>query len=331
MIEKAKETWDEYRRRTVKWAIRMEFAMLHSTAYRSLQYGPTLKVLNWFHEKRSIDVDKKKRGSKRYTVKVQDVSFTYTEAALRGLDHKKFARALRELHVHGFIDVIYLGSGKKRDYTRYALSDRWRTFGAKDFEVIDFPKNISYVARDEVTKRWTGRSSKQVQRPISAVDQRPICAVEDPVQRPISAVIDPVIDESSTANMCRILSTKPWGVDLKGGSTKRGSAPETGSISIATAQLRAAADTTSPKQWQPPLSEIRENVAEILRQRPDHRVDDPQFVRLISRQLGEALAGRLDPGRVHSDFQGKHGFDDWTTDLLFTIATINLISKGATN
>jgi len=130
--------------------------------------------------------------------------------------------------------------------------------------------------------------------------------------------------------MCRILSTKPWGVDLKGGSTKRGSAPDTGSKSIATATLRDDT-TTSPKQWQPPLSEIRENVAEILRQCPDHRADDPQFVRLISGQLGEALAGRLDPGRVHSDFQGKHGFDDWTTDLLFTIATINLDFTGVMN
>ena len=160
MSEKAKELFDEYRRRTVKWAIRMEFALLHSTAYRTLDYAPALKVLNWFHEKRTIDVNKKKRGAKRYKVLVQDVSFTYTEAALRGLDHKKFARALRELHAHGFIDVIHLGSGKQRDFSRYALSDRWRTFETDDFKPIDFPKNISFVARDEVTKRWMGRSSK---------------------------------------------------------------------------------------------------------------------------------------------------------------------------
>ena len=219
MSEKAKESFDEYRRRTVKWAIRMEFALLHSTAYRTLDYAPALKVLNWFHEKRSIDVDKKKRGSKRYTVKIQDVSFTYAEAALRGLDHKKFARALRELHAHGFIDVIHLGSGKQRDYSRYALSDRWLTFGAKNFVVIDFPKNITYGARDEVTKRWTGRSRpEKVQRPISTVGQRPISAVEDPAQRPISAFIGPHLGEVSTANNGRVLSTKPCSARRNTGS-----------------------------------------------------------------------------------------------------------------
>ena len=47
-------------------------------------------------------------------------------------------------------------------------------------------------------------------------------------------------------------------------------------------------DDATPKQWRPPLSEIRENVTEILRQRPD--------------QLKEMLAGRLDPGQMHGDF-----------------------------
>ncbi len=217
----------------------MEFALLHSTAYRTLDYAPALKVINWFHEKRTIDVDKKKRGSKRYKVKVQDVSFTYAEAALRGLDHKKFARALRELHAHGFIDVIYLGSGKQRDYSRYALSDRWRNFGAKNFEAIAFPKNISYVARDEATKRWIGRSRPEKgQRPISAAGQRQKCAVEDPAQRPISSVARPLLGEISTANNGRILSTKPWGVDLKGGSKKRVSASDSRSKGTAAAIRR---------------------------------------------------------------------------------------------
>jgi hypothetical protein len=89
--EKAKESFDEYRRRTVKWAIRMEFALLHSTAYRKLDYAPAVRSSTG-STRSAIDVDKKKRGAKRYKVKIRTLSFT-AEAALRGLDHKKFNRA----------------------------------------------------------------------------------------------------------------------------------------------------------------------------------------------------------------------------------------------
>jgi hypothetical protein len=260
--EKAKETWDQYRRRTVKWAIRMEFALLHSTVYRKLDYAPALKVLNWFHEKRTIDVDKKRRGAKRYKVLVQDVSFTYAEAALRGLDHKKFNRALRELHVHGFIDVIYLGSGKQRDYSRYALSDRWRTFNTNDFKPIDFPKNISYVARDEVTKQWTGRSSKQVQRPKTAVDQRPKTAVENPAQRPKCAVVDPVFNQSSTADIGRILSTKPCSADVKKGCKKKVLTLNSRFKSMAAASCNKI-PFTKPKECQLTKEEIEDFLREV--------------------------------------------------------------------
>lgn len=206
MTEKG-ETWESYLRRTASWAIRLEFALLHSIAYRSLEYGPALKVLCWFYEKRGIDVDKKKRGAKRYRQKEEPISFTYREAAARGLDHKKFARAIRELHAHGFIDVVRLGSGVLRDYSLFQISERWRTYGKDTFQAIEFPKNISFVARDEVTKRWIGRSPRQVQRPKSAVGQRPKSAVGSSVQRPKSAVVEGRFPEIPTAKKCPVFRT----------------------------------------------------------------------------------------------------------------------------
>ena len=94
---------------------------------------------------------------------------------------------------------------------------------------------------------------------------------------------------------------------------------------------KSTAAATSTKQWRPPLSEIRENVAEILRQRPDPRADDPRFVRFVADQLLDAQRGRLNPSRVHRDLQTRHDLDDWTADLLFTIATINPNFEGVMN
>jgi hypothetical protein len=85
------------------------------------------------------------------------------------------------------------------------------------------------------------------------------------------------------------------------------------------------------KQWRPPLSEIRENVTEILRQRPDQRANDQGFVRFLADQLLDAQRGKLDPSRVHRDFRAKHDLDDWTADLLFAVATIDLQFRGAMN
>jgi hypothetical protein len=72
-------------------------------------------------------------------------------------------------------------------------------------------------------------------------------------------------------------------------------------------------------------------VVEILKQRPDQRVDDDQFVRFLSEHLFAAKRGKLDPARVHRDLRDRHDLDDWTVDTLFTIATINPIPMGAVN
>jgi len=57
-------------------------------------------------------------------------SFTYAEAEQFGLSTKQFARAIRELVVFGFLDVQHKGSGKHKDYSMYAWSERWVGFAA---------------------------------------------------------------------------------------------------------------------------------------------------------------------------------------------------------
>ena len=113
----------------------MGFDLLHSTAYKQLNYGPALKVLCGFHEKVRFQVNKSKRGNGRYQI-INDgeMSFTYNEARLRGLEHPKFSRALKELVRYGFLDLKKHGSGLMGDYSVFTLSDS--------------------SARDPVAKSW---------------------------------------------------------------------------------------------------------------------------------------------------------------------------------
>jgi hypothetical protein len=145
MRTKAHRNWEEYKRRSRRWSIRIEFGLLHSEAYKKLKYAPALKVLNWFYEKLKVDVDKRKRGSKRYKPRYDSsVSFPYSEATCRGLSVQQFSKAIKKLHAHGFINIEQPGSGLEGDYTKYNLSMRWEKFGAPEYEHIEFP----YQRRD---------------------------------------------------------------------------------------------------------------------------------------------------------------------------------------
>jgi len=68
-----------------------------------------------------------------------EISFTFQVAEWRGLHSRTFSRVLRELHRLGFIDVTQPGRGRKGEYTKYALSSRWRLYGTPSGRRFHFP------------------------------------------------------------------------------------------------------------------------------------------------------------------------------------------------
>lgn len=139
------DQWNEYKKRSRGWSIRMSFELLHSEAYKRLSYSPAIKVLNWFYEKVKFEVNKGKRGKNRYQVINGDISFTYREAGFRGMSHHQFSRALREVYQFGFIEVTRAGSALKGDFTRFEISDRWKDYGTYNFKGLEFPKSMYWV------------------------------------------------------------------------------------------------------------------------------------------------------------------------------------------
>jgi hypothetical protein len=137
--------WNEYKKRSRGWSIRMSFELLHSEAYKRLNYAPAIKVLNWFREKVKLEVNKGKRGKHRYQIIDGDISFTYREAVFRGLSPQQFSKALKELHKLGFIEIKKPGSALKGDWTQFAFSERWREFGTPNFKHLKFPQSVHWV------------------------------------------------------------------------------------------------------------------------------------------------------------------------------------------
>ena len=335
--DRTKEKFEQYCRRTRRWAIRIEFELLHSLAYTSVTYGPAVKVLNWFFEKRSISINKRKRGDKRYVVRDEEILFTYEEAAARGLDHKKFARAIRELHARGFIDVVHLGSGLRGNPNKYRLSERWRAFRTDAFENVAFPENRDWkhrfsvelangelrrhIPRDAESGKWTRRSGEISQRQISAVVRRPKNAVVNSDRRQISAVQQANFDQNTTAVSPSTLST------TKGYTTSEEEKKKVSDSEVENStRAHAVAETSIPSNGQPKVlnrGELLKGTAKVLEQLPDHpRVRDRRFAEFIAGQLGEIQRARLDSDKVRRAFEDREFLPDFVINDLFSLIGI---------
>jgi len=134
------DEWEIEKAKTKHWQIDITHGVVDSRAYSEMQYAPAIKVLIWFCAKLRWRIDKKKQGiSRRIYLNKDNLSFTYLEAERRGLTQKQFARALKELHHFGFIDVMRHGTGVEKDFSVFSLSDRWRRYGTEDFIQKEMP------------------------------------------------------------------------------------------------------------------------------------------------------------------------------------------------
>jgi len=271
-----------------------------------------------------------------------EFSFPLREARYHGMTEKGLAKGLRELYRVGIIDIVRHGSAMRGDFSQFILSERWKLWDKPGFDDRPWPKTRFVPARgkDGTFIRHSRKESMKNLLDANTASIGPPVVVESATTAPLLvaniAVNTPTESALLVAKSAVIIDllqgseVEPKVQDSEGRSKKK-VRPLNSRSNSTSAAIRDDDAPTSPKQWQPPLSEIRENVSEILRQCHDSRANDPKFVGQISGQLGEALAGRLDPERVNCDFQWKHGFDGWTTDLLFAVATINLNFMGVTN
>jgi hypothetical protein len=162
VTERAKTLFNEDKRKRFGLWVRVDNSILFSLAFSKL-CGHAVKVLLWAMTKIPLDTKLDKRRRKITGQKKPDpppFSFTHSEAELFGLSSKQFARAIRELVEFGFLDVRHKGSGKHKDFSMYAWSERWRKFDREDFERVPFPENLRHLPRG-TDGRWISNRSDE--------------------------------------------------------------------------------------------------------------------------------------------------------------------------
>lgn len=107
--------------------------MFESAAFRSLSSKAMWALLR-FLQKRTWEKAKIGRGKTQTIYQTEGLSFSYTEAEAFGISKAQFHRILKKLVERGFLDPEHRGGAYGRDYSRYAMSDRWRNYGQPNFE-----------------------------------------------------------------------------------------------------------------------------------------------------------------------------------------------------
>lgn len=120
----------------LKRNVTLPWELLDSEAFQLLT-AHQIRVLIRFYQKRTWAAIPKGRSRKKEIVfDNTGLSFTYTEAEALGIGESSFYRAIKRLVELGFIDTEHQGGGLGRDYSRYALSERWRDYGTPSFKKV---------------------------------------------------------------------------------------------------------------------------------------------------------------------------------------------------
>ncbi|MFA6148646.1 MAG: hypothetical protein WC899_10610 [bacterium] len=157
--------WLQVRRQASSGFVGLSNMLIDSPAFACLKYGPSVKVLVWFWQQAEYSKQPKKKGLESPVGKIDKIlnngkiSFTYQEAGWRGLSSQQFSHALKELFRLGFIDVPHLGRGIQGDYTKFALSNRWKKYDLPGWEEIPFPENFFEGFRKRSGEKVTGENS----------------------------------------------------------------------------------------------------------------------------------------------------------------------------
>lgn len=234
---------------------------------------------------------------------------------------KALWKSLERLHEVGFIDRLHAGSAsRKGDYATYQISERWRRYGEKHFERVPWPKGKSIGIRSVdgtfLPRNTRKKHPKRFLVAEGATTESSLMASNATTDPPLVAAgaINRPPNEQKLVAADAIYLDNHVSRDFTGVSNK-GEEKE--------------GKTNCARSYQPPRSEIRDNVIEILRQRSDPRADGKRFVAFLTDQLHGVQHGRLDVGRVHRDLIERSGLDDFTADMILTTSGVDYVPAYA--
>lgn len=114
--------------------------IMQSKAFRELS-ASAIRVFLRLLQKRSWTYTGRGSHKKReYTN--GNLAFTYAEAKSFGISSTAFHDSIKRLIDVGFIDLEHQGGAFAKDYSRYAISERWCNYGTENFKCVEKKRSL---------------------------------------------------------------------------------------------------------------------------------------------------------------------------------------------
>ena len=109
--------------------------MHRNPAFRKLNPSSTFVLFEFLYRRKVTQVPTKVGRGKEWIISNNgEIFFTYDEAENNfGIPRSTFRRAIDQLVDLGFIDITHHGGGMMKDASKYAISERWKEYGKKEF------------------------------------------------------------------------------------------------------------------------------------------------------------------------------------------------------
>jgi hypothetical protein len=112
-----------------KQGIFIERALYRSAAFKRLSKSATLILLEFLGRRRL-----EHRGGAWVVTNNGLITLSYREVKrLFGLFPSTMTKAITQLVEYGFIDIAHQGIANSKDFSRYAISERWKDYGTGKF------------------------------------------------------------------------------------------------------------------------------------------------------------------------------------------------------
>ncbi|HRS88073.1 MAG TPA: hypothetical protein P5294_02850 [Smithellaceae bacterium] len=144
----------------------LPWEIMESEAFKKLS-AKGIFVLLRFYQKRTWTKEKRKRTEYHNN----GLAFTYGEAEALGISNSQFHTVIKKLVEFGFIDIEHQGGGVARDYSRYKVSERWKSFGTLYFKHVSKSRvlwaGFDVHSRKQKLKKATENRSCQLQETVT--------------------------------------------------------------------------------------------------------------------------------------------------------------------
>ena len=111
--------------------------MHRNPAFRKLNPNSIFVLFEFLYRRKVTQVPTKVGRGKEWIISNNgEIFFTYDEAKNNfGIPRSTFRRAIDQLVDLGFIDITHHGGGMMKDASKYAISERWKEYGKKEWSL----------------------------------------------------------------------------------------------------------------------------------------------------------------------------------------------------